>query len=69
MDMLLVTRARIILHSPHVNETDLESTSGKECLSAIYAILDYLHAIRNTSFDLSYLDPMCSVRGFLLLSS
>lgn len=58
--LLLPYQTLVVLHSPHVNDYNLESFSAKECLAAARHILEYVYMLSNMSYDFGLLDPWCA---------
>lgn len=55
----------IQLHDPHAQLLIPDDYSAAQLLSSAREILDLIHKISATSFDILYLDPTCSFCWFL----
>ncbi len=55
-------RSNIILHDPHADVRQSGCISALKILTAARAILDLIYAVWSTNFDITLLDPFCSVR-------
>lgn len=62
---LLPHVAMIQLHDPHAQLLIPDDYSAAQLLSSAREILDLIHKISATSFDILYLDPTCSFCWFL----
>ncbi|KAK7049865.1 hypothetical protein VNI00_005295 [Paramarasmius palmivorus] len=62
---LMPYAATIILHDPHAAIRNVACVSAMKILAAARCILDLVHDIQSTSYDLTLLDPFCSFCWFV----
>jgi hypothetical protein len=63
-----ISSSNIVLHDPHADVRKSGCISALKILTSARAVLDLIYTVWSTSYDISLLDPFCSVRVTSLYS-